>query len=64
VENSNCIAINDRRLFNQSDGILIIGHVDADYTQYAPPNSYVNVADFATIKELADYLLLLDKNEA
>jgi hypothetical protein len=26
VENSNCIAINDRRLFNQSDGILIIGH--------------------------------------
>ena len=30
----------------------------------ATPNSYVNVPDFATLNELADYLQLLDKNEA
>ena len=36
----------------------------ADYTQYAPPNSYVNIADFKSPKELADYLLLLSKNDA
>lgn len=44
--------------------IVPVVYGGVDYTQYAPPNSYVNVADFATIKELADYLLLLDKNEA
>jgi alpha-1,3-fucosyltransferase len=36
----------------------------ADYTQYAPPNSYVNIADFKSPKDLADYLLLLSKNDA
>ena len=36
----------------------------ADYTQYAPANSYINVADFATPKQLADYLIFLDQNEA
>ena len=36
----------------------------ADYTQYAPPNSYINVADFKSPKDLADYLLLLSKNDA
>ena len=33
----------------------------ADYTQYAPPNSYINVADFNSPK---DFLLLLSKNDA
>lgn len=36
----------------------------ADYSQYAPPNSYVNVADFATPKELGEYLTLLHNNDA
>jgi alpha-1,3-fucosyltransferase len=46
------------------NGIVPVVYGGADYTQYAPPNSYVNVADFATPKELAEYLLLLDNNEA
>ncbi|XP_057368457.1 alpha-(1,3)-fucosyltransferase C-like [Daphnia carinata] len=36
----------------------------ADYSQYAPPNSYVNIADFQSPKELAEYLMLLAKNDA
>ena len=36
----------------------------ADYTAYAPPHSYIHVGDFKSPKELADYLLLLDKNDA
>jgi hypothetical protein len=36
----------------------------ADYTQFAPLHSYINIADFKSPKELAEYLLLLDKNEA
>ncbi|KZS14701.1 putative Alpha1,3-fucosyltransferase C [Daphnia magna] len=36
----------------------------ADYTHYAPPDSYVNIADFRSPKELSEYLLLLAKNDA
>jgi glycoprotein 3-alpha-L-fucosyltransferase len=34
-----------------------------DYKALAPPNSYIHVEDFATIKDLADYLILLDNND-
>lgn len=36
----------------------------ADYRQFAPPNSYINVRDFSSPKHLADYLLMLDKNHS
>lgn len=35
----------------------------ADYQRFAPPHSYINALDFSTPKELADYLLLLDKSQ-
>jgi alpha-1,3-fucosyltransferase len=35
----------------------------ADYSKYAPPNSYINARDFDSPKELAEYLMLLDKSE-
>ena len=35
----------------------------SDYTNKAPPNSYINVLDFETPKNLADYLIRLAKNE-
>lgn len=36
----------------------------ADYTQYAPPNSYVNIADFKSPKDVAEYISLLNTNDA
>jgi len=36
----------------------------ADYAAYAPPHSFIHVGDFKSPKELAEYLLLLDKNDA
>jgi hypothetical protein len=44
--------------------IVPVVYGGADYSQYAPPHSYINIADFRSPKELADYLLLLDKNDA
>ncbi|XP_035222366.1 glycoprotein 3-alpha-L-fucosyltransferase A-like [Stegodyphus dumicola] len=33
-----------------------------DYARSAPPHSYIHVDDFATPRDLAQYLHLLDKN--
>lgn len=35
----------------------------ADYSWLAPPHSYINARDFNSPKELAAYLMLLDKND-
>ena len=35
----------------------------ADYTKLAIPGSYINVMDFKTVKQLAEYLQYLDKND-
>jgi len=45
-------------------GAVPIVYGAADYAAYAPPNSYIHVAEFASPKDLADYLLLLDRNDA
>ena len=34
----------------------------ADYTKLAVPGSYINVMDFKTVKQLAEYLQYLDQN--
>ena len=34
----------------------------ANYTELAIPGSYINVLDFKTVKDLADYLHYLDRN--
>ena len=34
----------------------------ADYTKHAPPHSYINVLDYESPKELADYLIHLANN--
>ena len=34
----------------------------ANYTKLAIPGSYINVMDFKTVKQLAEYLQYLDKN--
>ena len=35
----------------------------ADYAKYAPEHSFINIADFENAKQLAQYLLYLDKND-
>ena len=42
---------------------IVMGAYKEDYEQLLPPNSYINVDDFATIKDLTDYLLYLDRND-
>lgn len=35
----------------------------ANYDQFAPPHSYINVADYASPMQLAEYLLLLNRTD-
>ena len=46
------------------NGIVPVVYGGADYAAFAPPHSYIRVADFQSPKDLADYLHLLDKNDA
>jgi hypothetical protein len=36
----------------------------ADYNLFAPPNSYINARDFSSPKDLAQYLILLNKTDS
>ena len=44
-------------------GTVPVVYGGADYSAYAPPGSYIAAADFSSPKDLADYLLLLDRND-
>ncbi len=44
--------------------VVPIVYGGADYAQFAPLHSYINVVDFGSPKELAEYLHLLAGNEA
>lgn len=43
-------------------GAVPIVYGGADYSAYAPPNSFIHAADFRSPKALAEYLILLDEN--
>jgi hypothetical protein len=43
--------------------IPIVYGVHDHYDQIAPTHSFINAAKFETMKQLADYLILLDKND-
>ncbi|KAB7503106.1 Galactoside 3(4)-L-fucosyltransferase, partial [Armadillidium nasatum] len=43
--------------------IIPVVRGSADYSSIAPPHSYINVEDFKTPEELANYLIYLDKND-
>ena len=65
MENSLCPDYVTEKFYRSLDnGIVPIVYGGADYTQYAPPHSYINVADFPSPKHLADYLLMLHNNDA
>jgi glycoprotein 3-alpha-L-fucosyltransferase len=42
---------------------VVLGAHPEDYKAVAPPNSYIHVEDFKSIKDLAEYLTLLDNND-
>jgi len=64
-ENSLCPDYVTEKFYRALDKEVVpIVYGGADYSDYAPSHSYINIADFKSPKELADYLQLLDKNDA
>ena len=43
--------------------IVPIVYGGANYSAFAPPHSLINVADYESPKQLADYLTYLDGND-
>ena len=41
-----------------------MGAAPEDYARAAPPHSFIHVDDFESAKDLAEYLHVLDKNDA
>ena len=65
-ENSLCTEYVTEKLFymlGQSEPIVPVTYSWINDTTLAPPNSYIDARDFKSIKELADYLQYLDKND-
>ena len=55
--------IHDYVLFyTGEENVIPIVMGGANYTKLAIPGSYINVMDFKTMKDLADYLHYLDRN--
>lgn len=64
-ENSMCKDYVTEKLFRVLDrNIVPVVMGNANYTNIAPPNSYINVADFKSPKQLAEFLLDLSKNRS
>jgi len=67
IENSNCEDYVTEKLIEglSSTAIPIVASRDGkpDYTRFAPNYSYINVYDYKSTKELADYLNYLSNNE-
>ncbi|VDK37748.1 unnamed protein product [Taenia asiatica] len=66
-ENSNCrYYITEKVTFNALRyGMvpIVLGAYKEDYESVLPPHSYINLDDFKSITELAEYLLYLDRND-
>ena len=45
------------------DVVPIVFDLHDNYKRLAPTKSYINALDFATVKDLAEYLVKLDKND-
>ena len=65
AENSICPDYVTEKLYRPlGRDVVPIVYGGADYSQYAPPHSVINVADFKSPKDLADYLIVLNNNDA
>ncbi|VDL58469.1 unnamed protein product [Hymenolepis diminuta] len=65
-ENSNCWYYITEKVTSNSlrYGLvpIVLGARKEDYVNTLPPHSYINVDDFKSFQDLANYLLYLDKN--
>ncbi|CAM1331782.1 FUT7 (predicted) [Pycnogonum litorale] len=63
-ENSICLDyITEKAYIHVGRPTVPVVYGGADYKRLLPPNSYIDVGHFKTAKELAEYLLFLDKND-
>jgi alpha-1,3-fucosyltransferase len=63
AENSLCADYVTDKFYRALEADLVpIVYGGADYSAYAPAHSYINAADFASPKALAEYLYVLDTN--
>nr|XP_053645981.1 alpha-(1,3)-fucosyltransferase C-like isoform X1 [Cherax quadricarinatus] len=63
-ENSLCRDYVTEKLFNISRlDVIPVVYGSANYSQHAPPHSYIDALSFPTAKALADYLIYLNNND-
>ena len=66
-ENSNCVDYITEKVYKVLEPhmttVPIIMSGESNLEQLLPPKSYINVNSFSSVKELASYLLELDKND-
>ena len=63
-ENSVCADYVTEKFFNiLRYNVLPVTYSGADFTQIAPPHSYINTLDFESVSELSRYLLKVDKDD-
>jgi hypothetical protein len=67
IENSNCEDYITEKLveaFSSTSIPIVAGrNGKPDYARFAPRHSYINVYDYKSMKELADYLNYLSENQ-
>lgn len=63
-ENSLCSDYVTEKFFSRVNQLVVIVMGGTNYSQVAPPHSYINVMDYASPRELANYLLELDRNDS
>ena len=67
-ENSNCRDYISFKIWMQGYGNgavpIVLGAYKEDYLKQVPPGSFIQADDFESPKELAEYLLKLDKDDA
>lgn len=54
--------VTEKFLYALKHNMIPIVRGGADYKSIGPPNSFINVDDFNSTKDLAEYLIFLDKN--
>ncbi|XP_071788292.1 alpha-(1,3)-fucosyltransferase 4-like isoform X1 [Asterias amurensis] len=67
VENSECREYITEKFWESCllNGVvpIVYGSPKADFEKLAPPNSYIHVSDFESVKELADYIIKVDQSD-